>query len=101
MAVSEERGRGFEELLLKLESNDSQKAQPFSCKGYKLCEFKSGNLPRLQPTVFQKVCSHASFSFHKFSTHYHTIICPQGPANKDLVIMNFLEASKNQEIHEF
>lgn len=40
MAVSEERGRGFEELLLKLESNDSQKAQPFSCKGYKLCEFK-------------------------------------------------------------
>lgn len=24
MAVSEERGRGFEELLLKLESNDSQ-----------------------------------------------------------------------------
>ena len=44
MAVSEERGRGFEHLLLQLESSDSQneieiiKGQPFSSKGYNLYE---------------------------------------------------------------
>ena len=67
MTVSEERGRGFEELLLQLESNDSQNNNNrtkqrylklnLSSKGYNLWEFKSG-LPLLN--LLYKVCSQIS-----------------------------------------